>query len=163
MRRRSWLRCAALLAMIACLLPAQTPVMAREAAAVDFEMAVLGGGSITVSELRGQWVVLNYWATWCGPCRKEIPDLSAMHDRNDHITVLGLAFEETSEEEFFSFLEQYPATFPILLVDVMNPPQPFGAPKVLPTTILLNPEGVPVETWIGPVTSGQIEGFIAGL
>jgi thiol-disulfide isomerase/thioredoxin len=159
-RRRNWLR-TAFAGVAACLLLAATPLAAEDDSPVDFEMALLGGGKVVLSDLRGQWVVLNYWATWCGPCRKEIPDLSAMHDRNHHITVLGLAFEETSEEEFYAFLEDYPASFPILLVDVMNPPAPFGAPKVLPTTILLNPDGVPVETWVGPVTSGQIEGFIS--
>lgn len=136
-------------------------VRAYEMMRVDFELDQLGGGSIAISDLRGQWVVLNYWATWCGPCRKEIPDLSAMHDRNPHITVLGLAYEEATEEEFFEFLEKYPATFPILLVDVAQPPQPFGAPKVLPTTVLLNPRGLAVKSWIGAVTGAQIEGFIS--
>ena len=147
-----------LVALLLCLPLAS--LRAEPAAPVDFELAVLGGGSMALRELRGQWVVLNYWATWCGPCRKEIPDLSDLHERNERVTVLGLAYEDTSEAEFFAFLEEYPASFPILLVDVMRPPQPFGAPKVLPTTILLDPAGAPVNTWIGPVTSEQIEAFI---
>jgi thiol-disulfide isomerase/thioredoxin len=133
---------------------------ASENEPVDFSLSRLGGGELSLTELRGQWVALNYWATWCGPCRKEIPELSEMHDRNGEVTVLGLAYEDTSEEEFLAFLDEYPATFPILLVDVMNPPQPFGPPRVLPTTILLDPRGVPVETWVGPVTSSQIEAVI---
>jgi thiol-disulfide isomerase/thioredoxin len=124
---------------------------------LDFSLARLGGGELSLSDLRGQWVALNYWATWCGPCRKEIPDLSALHDRNPSVTVLGLAYEETSEEEFLAFLEEYPASYPILLVDVMNPPEPFGAPRVLPTTILIDPQGSESRTWVGPVTSEQIE------
>ncbi|MEJ2534300.1 MAG: TlpA disulfide reductase family protein [Gammaproteobacteria bacterium] len=127
---------------------------------VDFTLAMLGGGEQSLAALRGQWVVLNYWATWCGPCRKEIPDLSALHDRNERITVLGLAYEEASEAEFRAFLADNPATFPILLVDVYDPPQPFGPPKVLPTTIVLDPQGRPVETFVGPVTGEQIERFV---
>ena len=128
---------------------------------VDFELAMLGGGTLSLTELRGQWVVLNYWATWCAPCRKEIPDLSELHARADHISVVGLAYEETEPEEFIAFLEEFSPTYPNLLVDVFNPPQPFGAPRALPTTIVLDPEGVPVKTFVGPVTGQQIEEFVA--
>ncbi len=128
---------------------------------VDFELEMLGGGTLSLMELRGQWVVLNYWATWCAPCRKEIPDLSELHARADHISVVGLAYEETEPEEFIAFLEEFSPSYPNLLVDVFNPPQPFGAPRALPTTIVLDPEGVPVKTFVGPVTGEQIEDFVA--
>lgn len=154
---------AALLALVLlCAAPCATAQDQAPAAPVDFTLAVLGGGEQSLAALRGQWVVLNYWATWCGPCRKEIPDLSALHDRNERITVLGLAYEEATEDEFRAFLADNPATFPILLVDVYDPPQPFGPPKVLPTTIVLDPEGRPAETFVGPVTGEQIEAFVEG-
>lgn len=125
--------------------------------AIDFELEGLDGQTYRLSSYRGdQWVVVNYWATWCAPCRKEIPDLSQLHDSRDDVTVLGLAFEEATIEEFEAFLEDYPATYPILLVDTFNPPESLGAPRALPTTYLINPEGQSVEVWLGPVTSEMI-------
>lgn len=127
---------------------------------VDFTLQRLHGDSISLSEFRDRWVVLNYWATWCAPCRKEIPELSALHESRDDIVVLGLAFEDTEMENFDAFLEEFHPAYPILLVDVYAPPEPFGAPRVLPTTIILNPAGYPVKTFLGPVTREDIESFI---
>ena len=127
---------------------------------VDFTLAQLHGEQMSLADLRGKWVVLNYWATWCAPCRKEIPDLTALHDVNENIIVLGLAFEDTEIENFDVFLEEFQPSYPILLVDVYAPPEPFGAPKVLPTTIIINPEGYPAKTYLGPVTRETIESFI---
>ena len=103
---------------------------------------------------------MNYWATWCAPCRKEMPELSQLHDERDDVTVLGLAFEDTDEEAFEAFLAEFHASYPILLVDVYQPPEPFGSPKVLPTTIILDTQGRAVKTLLGPVTREAIEQFI---
>ena len=127
---------------------------------VDFTLQQLHGETVSLSDFRQKWIVLNYWATWCAPCRKEIPDLSSLHEAREDIVVLGLAFEDTEMENFDEFLEEFHPSYPILLVDVYAPPEPFGAPKVLPTTIILNPEGYPVKTYLGPVTREDIESFI---
>ncbi|HEY5776999.1 MAG TPA: TlpA disulfide reductase family protein [Xanthomonadales bacterium] len=127
---------------------------------VDFSLQQLHGDAVSLVEFRPKWVVLNYWATWCAPCRKEIPDLSALNVARDDVVVLGLAYEDTDMENFDEFLEEYQPSYPILLVDVYAPPEPFGAPKALPTTIILNPEGYPVKTFFGPVTREDIESFI---
>ena len=127
---------------------------------VDFTLQQLHGETVSLSDFRQKWIVLNYWATWCAPCRKEIPDLSSLHEAREDIVVLGLAFEDTEMENFDEFLEEFHPSYPILLVDVYAPPEPFGAPKVLPTTIILNPEGYPVKTYLGPVTRENIESFI---
>jgi len=127
---------------------------------IDFTLQYLHGGEVSLSEFRGNWVVLNYWATWCSPCRKEIPDLSELNEARDDIIVLGLAFEDTDIESFDAFLEEFKPSYRNLLVDVYAPPEPFGAPKVLPTTIILNPEGYAVKTYLGPVTREDIESFI---
>lgn len=127
---------------------------------VDFTLARLGGGEISLSDFRGDWVVVNYWATWCAPCRKEMPELSELHEEREDITVLGLAFEDTDEEAFEAFLEEFHASYPILLVDVYEPPEPFGAPKVLPTTIILDSQGRAVKSFLGPVTREAIEQFV---
>lgn len=133
---------------------------AAVAAEIDFELPALDGGSERLSDYRGQWVVVNYWATWCKPCRKEIPDLSELHDSRDDITVLGLAFEDTEPADFEAFLQSFPASYPIVVVDVYDPPADLGSPRVLPTTHLIDGSGALVETWLGPVTSKMITEWI---
>jgi len=130
---------------------------------VDFALQQLGGGEVSLSDYRGQWVVVNYWATWCSPCRKEMPELSELHLQRDDLTVLGLAFEDIDDADFEEFFEEIPVSFPVLKVDVYEPPEPFGAPKVLPTTIILDREGRAVKAFMGPVTRKAIEGFIDGM
>lgn len=127
---------------------------------VDFTLPVLGGGEAALADYRGQWVVVNYWATWCAPCRKEIPELSDLHSERDDVTVLGLAYEDVDAKAFARFLAEFDVTYPILLVDVYAPPEPFGAPKVLPTTIVLDKAGRSVKAFLGPVTREAIEDFI---
>jgi thiol-disulfide isomerase/thioredoxin len=128
---------------------------------IDFTLPKLGGGAVSLSDFRGQWVVINYWATWCAPCRKEIPELSKMHRERGDITVLGLAYEDTDDKAFAEFLAEFDVSYPILRVDVYDPPQPFGSPRALPTTILLDPQGRSAKTFMGPVTRQAIEQFIA--
>ena len=74
--------------------------------------------------------------------------------------MVGLAYEDTEPAEFLAFLEEFNPSYPNLLVDVFDPPQPFGAPRALPTSIVLDPEGRPVKTFVGPVTGAEIEAFI---
>jgi len=127
---------------------------------VDFTLQQLGGGEVSLSDYRGEWVVVNYWATWCTPCLKEIPDLSELNQERGDVTVLGLAFEDLEDSDFDEFLEDFDVSYPILKVDVYQPPEPFGAPKVLPTTIILDQQGRAVKAFLGPVTREAIEGYI---
>jgi thiol-disulfide isomerase/thioredoxin len=135
---------------------ADTATSSIEAERPHFVLPDLDGQDRSLSDWRGDWVVVNFWATWCAPCRKEIPDLSRLHDERDDITVLGLAFEDTEVAVFREFLVDYPATYPILLVDVYDPPEAFGAPLALPTTYLIAPDGTLAETWIGPITGDTV-------
>lgn len=146
--------------LLCCLFPGIVNSSYETETPVDFVLPELGGGEVAVSDYRGQWVVLNYWATWCAPCRKEIPELSRMHTERADITVLGLAFEEADDNNFEAFLGEFDVSYPILQVDVFHPPEPFGAPKVLPTTIVLDPAGRSVKAFLGPVTRAAIEQFI---
>jgi thiol-disulfide isomerase/thioredoxin len=130
--------------------------------AVDFTLQQLGGGPVSLSDYRGEWVVVNYWATWCAPCRKEMPELSELHVERQDVTVLGLAYEDVEDNSFESFLAASPVSYPILKVDVYNPPEPFGAPRALPTTIILDREGRAVKAFVGPVTRESIEKFLDG-
>lgn len=116
----------------------------------------LDGAGFDLADHRGRWVVVNYWATWCAPCIKEIPELSELADRDD-VEVLGLDFEEIERADLDAFLERHPPRYPIAPVDVYDPPKAFPVPRGLPMTWLIDPEGVVAAGFVGPVTKAQIE------
>jgi hypothetical protein len=91
-----------------------------------------------------------------------MPELSELHEQREDVVVLGAAYEDVDDADFFEFLESTPVSYPILKVDVYDPPKPFGTPKVLPTTIILDAEGKAVKAFLGPVTREDIETFIDG-
>jgi thiol-disulfide isomerase/thioredoxin len=161
MRNGKWFMAALLPLLMLWCAPAAAEYETEEP--VDFTLPQLGGDPVSASDYRGEWVVVNYWATWCKPCVKEMPELSELHDEFDGLTVLGLAFEDLEDSDFEAFLERTPVSYPILKVDVFEPPEPFGAPRVLPTTIILDREGRSVKAFLGPVTRDDIQGYIEGL
>jgi thiol-disulfide isomerase/thioredoxin len=130
--------------------PVAKPVF--PALAVD----TLDGGRFDLAQERGRWVVVNYWATWCAPCIKEIPDLSAFDTAREDVRVIGLAFEEIERADLDAFLRKHPASYPIAVVDVYDPPKDFDVPRGLPTTYLVDPQGRLARRFIGPVTSTQL-------
>jgi peroxiredoxin len=81
----------------------------------DFTLEDLNGKSWTLNELRGKVVLLNFWATWCPPCRKEMPDLQALHDRfaDEGLVILGVSDEKA--ETVRKFLAEQKYTYPMLL------------------------------------------------
>ena len=165
MRERWRSRCVAQLISGLAFLLLLLPALAVSLAAAElrsFSTTDVNGVQLDLATLDDQFVVVNFWATWCKPCRKEIPDLSELHTRRADITVLGLAFEEASPEQIVEFLQVIPASYPVALVDVYNPPQQFGTPRVWPTTLVISPAGVLLKKFVGPVTGAQIEAVIDG-
>jgi len=127
---------------------------------IEFSTPTVDGQVFDLAQFRGSWVVVNFWATWCKPCRKEMPEFSDLHAQRDDINVIGLAFEEVEPEAIRAFLEDYPVSYPIAVVDVYDPPEVFGVPRVLPTTLIISPAGLKVKTFLGPVTREMLEGYI---
>jgi thiol-disulfide isomerase/thioredoxin len=105
----------------------------------------------TIEALRGQWVVINYWAKWCKPCIKEIPELNELHNSNDFVTVLGVNYDGATGAELVAQTQQFGVEFVSLGEDpaaLLQVPRPV----VLPTSIILNPAGTVVQTLVGPQT-----------
>lgn len=121
----------------------------------------LDGKAFDLAEQRGKWVIVNFWATWCGPCLKEMPELSALDAMREHIVVVGLAYEENTPEAMQAFMKEHPVVYPIALVDVYDPPKDFETPRGLPMTYVLGPDGKVAKKYTGPVTARMIEEDIA--
>jgi thiol-disulfide isomerase/thioredoxin len=112
-----------------------------------------------LANLRGQWVVINYWAQWCKPCIEEIPELNTLNHQFDEATVLGVNYDGASGEDLAQQEQKLGVEFASLAAD---PSAQLGIPRpvVLPTTLIVDPAGKVVATLIGPQTLDSLAAFI---
>ena len=144
-------------------LTALTAVSAATERTIDFSLRDLNGKTHTLAEYRGKWVVVNFWATTCPPCIKEMPELSDFHDRHKDrdAVVLGVNFEDIRQSWMRAFLDSVPVTYPILPWGT-SPATPFGPIIALPTTFIVSPDGTSVAHYTGQITAADIEAYIEG-
>jgi len=136
--------------------PTYTPSLVETMPALTLE--TLAGETLSTNDLRGQVVLVNIWATWCGPCRFEIPDLLALQDTYgpDGLTIVGLSVDEAyNRDAVLSFADEMQIDYPIALVgaDVVDQ---FGSVLGLPTTFLGNRDGRVVQRINGVVHPDRI-------
>lgn len=139
-----------------------TPADAAKPTHPTLAVDTVDHGRFDLTENRGQWVVVNFWATWCAPCLKEIPDLNALDAKREDLVVIGLAYEEITPEAMRAFYgEKVKPEYPVAIVDVYNPPADFDTPRGLPFTVLVAPDGTVGHQFLGPVTGAEIEAKIS--
>ncbi len=131
------------------------------APAPALSVPTLAGDHFDLAAQRGKWVVINYWATWCSPCIKEMPALSAFVSAHRDVTAIGLAYEDQPLKNIRAFLRKHPVHYAVARVDPMHPPAGIAAPSVLPTTYLVAPDGHLAKTFIGPLDLDALGRIIA--
>ena len=128
----------------------------------NFVLTDTVGKKHVLSQYKGKWVIVNYWATWCPPCLEEVPDLVALYDshKNKDVMLLGVAFDFESAKEVAGYVDDMLMSYPIVLGDDDVIKQ-IGSAEVLPTTFIYNPSGELVKTKRGKVTKQYLEAFIS--
>jgi peroxiredoxin len=123
------------------LIAAQAQAISESAPAPDFTLKSNSGKNIKLSELRGQVVMINFWASWCGPCRQEMPLLNQLYQRYEPMgfTLLGVNVEEDSAAAD-KVLKEIPVDFPVLY-DNRNQVSDTYQVRAMPSTILIDRDG----------------------
>lgn len=131
-------------------------------ASKSFVLTDLSGVNHRLSDYRGKWVVVNYWATWCPPCLEEVPDLVNLYDgrKDQDLMVFGVVFEYKNLEEVERFADDMLMSYPIVLGNERIVSE-IGSAAVLPTTYIFNPQGQLVKVRRGLINRQYIEELMA--
>ncbi len=126
-----------------------------------FSLFNLGGEEVSLSDFHGQPVVINFWATWCAPCRVEMPALQSRFEKfkDQGLVVLAVDFDEPADI-VADFRDEFGLTFEILL-DPGAEVQKLYRNRTYPTTFFIDPDGVIQVQHFGPMTEGQIDDNLA--
>jgi thiol-disulfide isomerase/thioredoxin len=120
----------------------------------------LDGKTFDLAAERGQWVIVNFWATWCSPCIAEMPAISKYVTTHEDVTAIGLAWDQSPRGDIVKFAKEHPVDYPLAVLDPDHPPQGFPAPAALPTTYLIAPDGTVAKQFLGPITVESLDAAI---
>lgn len=141
---------------------AGTPYGAPGTLAPDFSAPDLRGDTISIAELRDEVVLFNIWATWCAPCREEMPDLQAIEDDfgGDAFRVVGVSIDQSSADRaVHDFVERHSIDF-MILRDPRGTVQRTFRTIGVPETYLIDGEGVVRARWIGQIDAGVVRAAV---
>ena len=130
---------------------------------LSFSLTDTKGVIFTEQSTRGKYLVINFWATWCTPCLKEIPAFVKFYEENsDHVEILGLDFEPVDLEIINDYVGRFSINYPIVLYNEDNDSEysNFGEIIGMPTTQIYSPEGELLHTFMGEITIDDLSKFI---
>lgn len=144
------------------MVPGGTEARGEKAPAVAVQL--LHGGIISLEELEGQVVLVNFWATWCPPCRVEIPGFQRVWEarRDDGFTILGLSADRLPDEQILWFLEQRGIDYMVGRA-TLHTAEAFGGARTLPTSILIDADGRMRRTVVGVYPEEELVADVDGL
>lgn len=126
--------------------------------APDFELPALDGRKVKLSDFRGQAVLLNFWATWCSPCKIEMPwfvDVQKQYGK-EGLVVLGVAMDDTESAKIAEFAHEMGVNYPVLLgTDKVS--DDYGDVRALPTTFYIDRNGIIVAKAVGLLGRDEVE------
>jgi len=127
-----------------------------------YDFTTLDGSTYQFKELQGKWIVINYFAEWCAPCLREIPELnefSKLIDRNQNAVLFGVSYDAIQDHELSLLAEKYNIEFP--LINNIKTALPFESPKYLPATYLIRPDGTLAGQLLGEQNSKSLNQVIS--
>ena len=132
--------------------------------APNFVLKDADGRTVELAKLKGKVVLVNFWATWCGPCRKEMPDFVEVYKQQkaNGLEIIGVSLDEEGWDVVRPFLKQYKINFPVVIGDgkLANA---YGGIQFLPTSFLIDRNGFIVDKHIGMLPKETLERKIAPL
>lgn len=134
------------------------PMLEVGQTAPNFELERLDDGSFSLEDHEGEVVLVNFWATWCAPCREEMPDLQQLWDAygDEGLLVVGVSLDENGRSVVEEFHQTFPVEYPLLL-NGRQVAAEYGADQVVPTTFLIGRDGRVAARHIGAVTKDEFE------
>jgi thiol-disulfide isomerase/thioredoxin len=124
------------------------------------QVSTLDGKTFDLAAERGKWVIVNYWATWCVPCIKEMPAISRFVAAHKNVAAIGLAYDDSEIADIKAFVASHPVVYPIAQVTLDKPLRDFDEPRGLPTTYLIRPDGTVAKPIVGPVSEASLAELI---
>ncbi|MBI5178474.1 MAG: TlpA family protein disulfide reductase [Nitrospinae bacterium] len=130
--------------------PESTVEAASNEMAPELILHKLGGGDVKLSDYRGKWVFLNFWATWCVPCLQEMPSMESFHKKfkDKNMTMLAVSLDHGDATRVADFVKKKGITFEVFHDPESEASQKFGVYS-LPSTFIINPRGVVVAQALG--------------
>ena len=133
---------------------------------LTFKLTDTKGNIFTEKNTRGKYLVVNFWATWCSPCLKEIPAFVEFYKENsEHVEILGLDFEPVNIELINEFVERFSINYPLILYTHINDSEytKFGEIVGMPTTLIYSPDGELLQTFMGEISIEDLKKYISPL
>jgi len=133
--------------------------------APDFERTTLSGDRVRRDDWTGRVVILNFWATWCAPCREEIPRLIDLQNEYspDDVRVVGVSIDEEGESAVRPYAEKMDISYPILLDPDRSLAEAYDGHYAVPTTFVIDPEGRIRQRYMRVVTEEDLRPVIEAL